>query len=185
MECTGKIKEIVRTLEGKIMMTAELEEAFLPELLQMKKHEKLDIKLKKFRRRRSLDANALMWECIGNIAREIGADKWEIYLQVLKKHGQYTYIVVKPNAVEATQRQWRESEVVGEYDVNGQKAVQMLCFFGSSTYNTKEFSQLLDGIISDMEMMGLETPTSEKMQRSLELWEERHEQKNQNAAVQQ
>ena len=47
----------------------------------------------------------------------------------------------------------------------------MLCYFGSSTYNTKEFSVLLEGVISEMKEARLETPTSEDMRRSLEQWE--------------
>ena len=60
-------------------------------------------------------------------------------------------------------------------DINGKKAVQMLCYFGSSTYDTKEFTHLLDGIISEMKEMGLETPTTADMRRSLELWGKMHE----------
>ena len=72
-------------------------------------------------------------------------------------------------------KQRRECEVIGEVDINGQKAVQMLCYFGSSTYDTKEFSRLLDGVISEMQEMGLETPTSEDMRRALEQWEKMYE----------
>ena len=64
----------------------------------------------------------------------------------------------------------RECEVIGKVTVNGQEAVQMLCSFGSSTYNTKEFSHLLDGVISEMKEMGLETPLSSDMKRALEMW---------------
>jgi hypothetical protein len=71
--------------------------------------------------------------------------------------------------------QWRECEVIGEVNINGQKAVQMLCYFGSSTYDTKEFGRLLDGVISEMQEMGLETPASEDMRRALEQWEKMYE----------
>lgn len=113
-----------------------------------------------------------MWVCLSEIAGALGADKWDIYLQMLKRYGQFTYICVKPNMVEATKRQWRECEVVGNVNINGQDAVQLLCYFGSSTYDTKEFSRLLDGVISEMKEMGLETPTTEEMRRSLEAWEQ-------------
>ena len=53
----------------------------------------------------------------------------------------------------------------------------MLCYFGSSLMNTKEFSVLLDGIISEMKEMGLQTPASRDMQRALEEWERQHGEK--------
>ena len=70
--------------------------------------------------------------------------------------------------VEAVKQQWRESEVVGEIEINGKKAVQMLCYFGSSLYDTKEFSVLLEGVIEEMRQMGLETPTSKEMRMAIE-----------------
>ena len=52
----------------------------------------------------------------------------------------------------------------------------MLCYFGSSTLDSKEFSVLLDGVISEMKEMGLETPTSKEMQRAIERWEKQRNQ---------
>jgi hypothetical protein len=94
---------------------------------------------------------------------------------MLKRYGKYTYICVKPAVVEAVKAQWRECEEIGRVNINGQEAVQMLCYFGSSTYNTKEFSVLLDGVISEMKEMGIEAPTSEDMRRALEQWGKQHE----------
>lgn len=123
--------------------------------------------IKEHKEKRSNNANKLLWDCLGDIAVALRADKWDVYLMMLKRYGKYTYICAKPNAVEDIKKQWRECEEIGEIDINGQKAVQLLCYFGSSKYNTKEFSVLLDGVISEMKEMGLETPMSEDMQRAL------------------
>ena len=123
--------------------------------------------IKEHKEKRSNNANKLLWDCLGDIAVALRADKWDVYLMMLKRYGKYTYICAKPNAVEDIKKQWREVEEIGEIDINGQKAVQLLCYFGSSKYNTKEFSVLLDGVISEMKEMGLETPMSEDMQRAL------------------
>ena len=98
-------------------------------------------------------------------------DKWDVYLMMLKRYGKFTYICVKPNVVDAMKKQWRESEVIGHVDINGQDSVQMLCYFGSHTYDTKEFAVLLDGIISEMQEMGLQTPRERELERALERWE--------------
>lgn len=180
MEFTGKLVSIQKdwqTEETRVLFTIN-EPSALESLAGLSEEEKLSIKAVKFRKKRSLDANALLWACLGEIASALNADKWKIYLQMLKRYGKYTYICVKPNVVEAVKAQWRETEVVGEVDINGQKAVQMLCYFGSSTYNTKEFSVLLDGVISEMKDIGLETPTSEEMRRSLEQLERMQNEKH-------
>lgn len=153
----------------KWLITLELDSP--PAEYDKTKDKPLNITIKQYRTGRSKDANALMWACIGEIAQEIRADKWEIYLQMLKKYGQYTYVCVIPEAVEMIRKQWREIEEVGRVDIHGREAVQLLCYYGSSTYDTKQFSALLDGIIYDMKELGLQAPTSEEMRRSIDEWE--------------
>ena len=103
--------------------------AAISEIDKIKDCEKLSIKAVKHRERRSIDANGLLWLCLGRIAEALRTDKWEVYLQMLKRYGQYTYICVKPKMVESVKAQWRECEVVGNVDINGQEAVQMLCYY--------------------------------------------------------
>ena len=180
MECTGRIKDISldwKTNQINLALSINEKNA-ISEIEKLKDDEKLSIKIVKYRKKRSLDANGLLWYCLGQIAASLQADKWDIYLQMLKRYGKYTYICVKPNMVESVKAQWRESEVIGEVNINGAEAVQMLCYFGSSTYNTQEFSVLLDGVISEMHEMGLEVPPSTEMKRALEEWERKTSEKH-------
>ena len=176
MEFTGQVQNVSKDWQtGQFQITFSINESgAINEINNIKDCQKLSIKAVKHRERRSLDANALLWLCLGRIAETLRSDKWEVYLQMLKRYGKYTYICVKPNVVDAMKTQWRECEIVGKVDINGKEAVQMLCYFGSSTLNTKEFSVLLDGVISEMKEMGIETPTSEDMKRALELWEKQN-----------
>lgn len=125
----------------------------------------------RWREKRSLNANALLWQCLDKIADALHTDKWEVYLLMLKRYGKFTYVIVPDGAVERMKTMWRELEVVGEVDVNGRKATQILCYYGSHTYDTKEFSRLLDGVISEMKEMGIPTPEEEDMDRALRNWE--------------
>ena len=179
MEWTGKLVGVSKDWQtDKFQITFTVNEpSAIQAVNDIQSCERLNIKAVNFRERRSLDANALLWVCLGKIAdaMETPTDKWEIYLRMLKRYGKYTHICVKPNVVDAVKAQWRECEVIGEVNINGQKAVQMLCYFGSSTYDTKEFSRLLDGVISEMQEMKLETPVSADVRRALEQWEKMYE----------
>lgn len=137
-------------------------------LLEQDKEKLFD--LAEHRTGRSLNANKLLWQCLGEIAGALNADKWDIYLKMLKRYSKFTYICVKPNVVEAVKRQWRECEEIGEVNINGQKSVQLLCYFGSSTLDSKEFSILLNGVISEMSEMGLPTPAEKDMERAIANW---------------
>ena len=126
--------------------------------------------LKEYKEKRSLDANGLLWACLQEIAQAVKSDKWSIYLQMLKRYGKFDYVIVKKKAVEAMKKQWRELEEVGEIDIHGQPAVQLLCYYGSSTYDRKEFSVLLDGVISEMKEIGLTPPPDRQTKELLERW---------------
>lgn len=181
MKIKGRLKDIStdwQTQQTHITFTAT--EKSDMESLENFKNDLLDITVQKHREKRSIGANALLWKCLGDIAAALMADKWDVYLQMLKRYGKYTYICVKPSVVAAVKSQWRESEVIGDIKINGSDAVQMLCYFGSSTYNTHEFSVLLDGVISEMEEIGLETPCSEDMRRAIERIEKQNEIHNAN-----
>lgn len=147
------------------------EESALQEIEQLVDEPKVQMSIAKYRAKRSLNANALLWHCLGKIADALRADKWDIYLRMLRRYGQFTYICVKPQAVEAVKEQWRECEEIGTVDINGQEAVQLLCYFGSSTYNSKDFSVLLDGVISEMKEIGIQPPLPEDVKAVIETYE--------------
>lgn len=173
METTGAITSLSMSFPArKAVISFEI--AASPEECEKYRGQALDITFEKHREHRSNNANRLLWECIGRIARETGRDKWTEYLDLLRDYGRYTYIAVKPNMVDAVKRQWRECEEIGEITINGEKAVQLLCYFGSSTYNSKEFAALLDGTIQQMKTLGIDVPPTGQVWKALKAWEQEH-----------
>lgn len=173
MKTRGNLQDIKYSLNKKTIITFEVE--CRPEDIEKYLNSDLDISFSKHRNKRSLDANACLWACIGQIAEKIRTDNWSVYLYMLERYGKYTHVVVRPEAVDDLQRQWRETKVVGDTLIDGEPMKQVLCYYGSSTYNSKEFSRLLDGAISDMSDLGLETPMSDEI-RQIIAEMERHEQ---------
>ena len=170
MKFRGKLKTIHKDLlSNNYIVSFEMEEGSLEQADKINGKE-LIIKAEPFKELHSAEANRLLWECIGQLAKKHGVDKWEMYLQELKKYGQFTYTCLKPEAVDAFRENWRESEIIGELEINGQKAIQILCYFGCSTYSTSEMAILIDGVIQDMVDSGLDRPTSKELKRALEQW---------------
>ena len=173
METKARISNISRDFSsGKVQITFTVDH-YEPEVVERMMGKDIRLNAVIWRENRSARANRLLWKCIGEIARELRADKWDIYLLMLRRYGVYTYTVVKPGMVDKFKASWRECEELGEIDVNGEKGIQLLCYFGSHTYDSKEFSVLLDGVISEMKEMGLETPMDSEMKRVIEQWENR------------
>lgn len=130
----------------------------------------LQVEIKQHRNKRSLDANGMMWSILAQMAAVLNTTKDELYLVMLDRYGVFTHIVVKPSVVERVKQEWRTVRELGGVTINGQTGIQLMCFFGSSTYDTKEFSVLLNGVISDAKEIGIDVITESEKDLLLSEW---------------
>lgn len=159
-----KEPEIILTSSGYIK----------PEIEELKgiiaKGKQLLVVIKQFRHKRSLDANAYMWVLLGEIASALRTTKDELYLLMLERYGIYTHVIVKPEAVSKVKQEWRTVRELGEVKINGNVGQQLQCYFGSSTYNSKEFSTLLNGVVEEAKEMGIDVISNREIKSLLEAW---------------
>lgn len=171
MECTGRITETSHNWEtGRLRVTFELNE--VPEdINNIASCEKLSIKADKHREKRSLDANGYCWALLQKLAEANKSDKWTMYIQCLQRYSRaFTHLIVKEAAVERVKKDYRASIDLGEVTVNGQTGRQLQVYFGSSTFDSKEMSVFIDGIISECKELGIETETPAEVERMKAAW---------------
>lgn len=89
---------------------------------------------------------------------------------MLERYGVYTHIITKPHVVEQVKQQWRTVRELGEVTVNDQAGIQLQCYFGSSTYDTKQMSVLIDGVVSECQELGIETLPPDEIQDLKNRW---------------
>ena len=131
----------------------------------------LTFSISKERNKRSLNANAYAWVLMQRIAEKVGSDKWSVYLECLSHYSRaFTHIIVKEQAVPRMKELYRECIDLGEVEVNGQKGHQLQVFFGSSSFDTKEMSVFLDGIISECKSLGIPTATPKELEVMKQAW---------------
>lgn len=170
MEIKGRLEAINR-VDGRTYFALSTQEGSAAAELEKMKDNELRIKVVRYRKNRSINANAMLWKCINDIANEVELDTWTIYIDLLRLYGKSTFICVKESAVESVKKQWRESLELGPVTINGKPGVQMQCFFGSSTYNTEEMSRLIDGALDMMDDLGIPLPIPSDVQAALNEWE--------------
>jgi hypothetical protein len=168
MEFTGTLNKAI-SMNHQTFITFE-SDVNIVDMLGKYKGKKLLVEFKQYREKRSYDANAYLWVLLQKIAEVVKSDKWSVYLLMLKRYGQFTYIVVKPSAIEGIKKQWRECEEIGEIDINGTKAIQMLCYYGSSTYDTLQMNKLIDGVVSECHDLEIETLPPDEIRQIKERW---------------
>lgn len=174
MEFIGRFTNLVRDWRtNELQITFAVSEALTDaQVNEIKDVEKLAIKAEKFRKKRSLDSNAYAWVLIQKIAEAVGSDKWSIYLELLQKYSRaFTHVIVKKEAVEAMKKLYRTCVELGEITVNGQTGIQLQVYYGSSTFDSKQMSVFIDGIVSECKLLDIETMPLHEIERMNSQWQ--------------
>lgn len=128
----------------------------------------LNVTIKIHREKRSLTANAYFWVLCQKLAEVTQISHDEMYLNLLERYGVGIPVIVTSDAVGKMRQTWRTVREIGEGKINGRKAIQLMCYFGSSTYDTKEMSRLIDGVVSECKEVGIETMSQQNIDSLLE-----------------
>lgn len=172
MKLTGKIVDVnVDFVTGtpKITLAVNEKNDLLQEYDDLKDLEMLSIEIKKYRARRSLDANAYCWVLIDKIAENQCVTKEEVYREAIRSIGGNSEIVcVKDSAVERLCEGWRRNGIGWQTDTFQSKldgCTNVILYYGSSVYDTKQMSLLLENLIQDCKALGIQTETPEAIER--------------------
>ena len=130
----------------------------------------LDVEIKIHRNRRSLNANAYLWVLLSKLAEVLHTNKDELYLLMLDRYGVFTHLIVKQEAVERVKAEWRTVRELGKGKIGNIEGVQLQCYFGSSSYDTKEMATLIDGVVSECKELDIETLTGAELQAMKDEW---------------
>ena len=156
--------------EGTWLSLLVKESAHAKQFCITKKDKLYTADIKEFKGKRSLDANAYFWLLVSKMSEALKVDKNSLYIELLDRYGTFTHVVVKVQALEQFKREYRLIKDLGEVTVNGKTGVQLQCFFGSSTYDTKQMSRLIDGTVSECKDLDIETATPEELARMKGEW---------------
>ena len=126
-----------------------------------------DLEVKEHREKRSQDANSYAWVLMDKLAAAIGSTKEEVYRQKVREIGPFKDFTLTENEAGTFRVAW---EKIGEawpteqvdYAPDGERVV-IRAYYGSSTYNTKQMSRLIDSIVDDCKAVGVETLTPDKL----------------------
>lgn len=151
----------------KIKETMKIEE-LLPLIFNLDKEKVYDVLIKEHKEKRSLNANSYAWTLITKIADRLRMSKEEVYETMLERYGQSEVVSVLSNIdVKGYFKYYRE---FGKGFVNGKEFTHYKIMKGSSNYDTLEMSILIDGIVQECEMLGIETMTPNQLEELKSLW---------------
>ena len=169
----GFLKDITYARSGEYILSIYTRES-CKDLWKSFGEREITFSIKKRTESRSLNANSLCWAMCQKIADKIGSTKDEVYRKCISDVGVYTPLPIKAEAVEEFQRIWSSHGtgwvcvVVDDSKIDGYKLV--FAYQGSSTYDTKQMSRLVDHILQEAKSLGIETISEKERSRLLDAW---------------
>lgn len=125
------------------------------------------VEIKRHRKRRSLDQNAMYWSILGQIAKALNISNNRAHNLMLRRYGAVETIdgktikLVLPDTEEAAQR----ADEAESYHIKPTSQVKVgtdgntyrtyILLRGSSTYDTAEMTRLIDGVMDEAKQMGI------------------------------
>ena len=168
MECIGRFKGLGIDLMSKHQkLELEIDTDIREEYDKLKDKEKLRIRIVQYRKKRSLDANAYYWTLLTKFADVIGLGNPEAHNMMLRGYGQSEIFDGRAVYVTIPDTEEAEKKVnnATDYHLAPTSQVRMgnddvmyrtyRLLRGSRTYDTKEMSRLIDGLITCCKEAGI------------------------------
>lgn len=172
---TGKLRDLTMNRDGTQNITVTVQSDFRERFDELT-DKMLDIDFKVHREKRSRDANAYMWVLVDKIAEALKEDKVEVYREAIRHiAGVSEPICVRDKAVNAICSSWGAKGIGWLSETMPSKidgCTTVILYYGSSTYDTKQMSALIDHLIQDAKALGIETDTPEKLAQLQQEWAE-------------
>ncbi len=147
------------------------------ELYEQLKGKELTVTAKKYRKARSLNANAYAWALLDQLAVRMHVAKESLYKSYVRNiGGNNDQMLMNGEAVGRFCSAWQSYGLGWITDVmpSGAKGMSLVtAYYGSSTYDTEQMSRLIDLIVQDCQSVGIETRDPNDIASMLEAWDGR------------
>lgn len=125
------------------------------------KNKRYELTIKEYRKKRSKDANAYFWEFLDKLAVKLNIGKTELYRELIRDIGGVSTIVCTKNeAVPVLIDKWSQNGIGWFADIEESKiegCSNVILYYGSSTYDSLQMSRLIDRLIFECNIVGIDT----------------------------
>ena len=173
----AEFKEGLKTADGGLLLTFITKARNISDksilLLEGAKNG-LNINISNYHLKRSLDANAYLWTIIDKIADKLSTTKELVYKELVKRVGVSEIMPIRTCAVERFIDNWQSrglgwlAESLGQSKLPGY--TNIIVYFGTSTYNTKEMARIIEECISEAKELGISTISQEELDKLANEW---------------
>lgn len=174
IKCSGIRLQYTESGKAEIILSTDATRLDISELKQTISNGKyLAAEIKQHRNKRSLDANAYCWVMCQKIAEVIKSTKEDVYRKAIRDVGQFEMLAVQEHATGQFIKVWCGrglgwyAEVI-DSKISGCKKI--IAYYGSSVYDTKSMSVLIDYIVQECKELNIETMTPTEIESLKQSW---------------
>ena len=117
--------------------------------------------IKEKKSKRSLTANAYYWSLLNQLASVMRTSSDEVHFMMLKRYGVCEVVSVRSDI--NIKGYFKYFDSIGKSKLDGKEFTHYRIYKGSSEMDSKEFSVLLDGLISECEDQGIPVLTPDEV----------------------
>ena len=182
-ELTGKITGLSQDImTGNAILTLSVNEksSAMACVDELRECEKVSIKIEKYREQRSQAANRYLWHLCRELADKLSNDgvpytKDDVYRDAVRARGIYReqgelpldFAKTSRTAWEMLGTGWITEQV--DFEPDGDRVI-VRYYYGTSKYNTKQMSRVIDWLVAECQQQGIETQTPDQIANMLSLW---------------
>jgi hypothetical protein len=170
----GRIVDFALSMTGKQRVTFEVDEDFRAKFDALHEND-IDLTVKRFRQRRSLDANAYAWVLIDKLAERMKLPKEVVYRDHIRALGGVSETVcVQDRAVDRLIQAWGKNGLGWQTETFPSKiagCTNVTLYYGSSTYDTAQMNGLIDALVQSCKAIGIETMPQEQLDSLMRSYE--------------
>ena len=125
----------------------------------------VNVDFKVWKPKRSGAANRYMWVLIDKIAKEQRITKNEVYRNEVKEIGGVSDVfLMVDEAVDRFCKQWEQQGLGWQTEVIpiGDGRSNVIAYYGSSTFDRDQMTQMIENLIFEAENLGIDTDTPDK-----------------------
>lgn len=169
----GKLKDRMRLAGGEWLVSFTTRDD-PGQVFDDMKDEAVKVEIKKASKARSNDANNYCWMIIDKIAEKTGISKSEVYRHAIKEIGGVSTIVcVQDKAVDRLRESWEKNGIGWQTDTLKSRidgCTNVILYYGSSVFDSRQMSRLIDSLVQEAEGMGIPTYPDE-VERMKRQWQ--------------
>lgn len=133
--------------------------------------------VKEVKKKRSTNANNYFWKLLQELCEVQNLDTIEEYKKRVKELGIFRRFRIEPKDVKTFEIMWQDKGIawfceIADTEYIGNVEFKIIhAYYGSSSFNSKQMSRLIDGVVQDCQAIGIETKSKAEINSLLKEWD--------------